>query len=86
MFFFLVNAAFYTLFFILNTQRKPRNILMPVCLLFRVAVIGPFLTIDVQIGRVLKRGILQNTWPSLQAHNPLPSVGLHAGYVYGKYM
>ena len=45
-----------------------------------VAVIGSFLTIDAQIGRVLKRGVLQNTWPSLQAHNPLPSVGLHAGY------
>jgi hypothetical protein len=33
-----------------------------------VAVIGSFLTIDARMGRVMKRGVLQNTWSSLQAH------------------
>jgi hypothetical protein len=49
---------------ILNTQRKPRNIL----LLFTiwVAVIGSFLTIDARMGRVMKKGVLQSS--SLQAH------------------
>jgi hypothetical protein len=30
-----------------------------------VAVIGSFLTIDARMGRVMKRGVLQNTWPSM---------------------
>jgi hypothetical protein len=33
-----------------------------------VAVTGYFLTIDARIGLVMKRGILQNTGPCLQAH------------------
>jgi hypothetical protein len=33
-----------------------------------VAVIGTFLTIDARTGRVMKRGVLQNTGPCLQAH------------------
>jgi hypothetical protein len=33
-----------------------------------VAVIGSFLTIDARMGRVMKRGVLQNTGPCLQAH------------------
>ena len=45
------------------------------------AAIGSFLTIDAQIRRVLKRGVSQSTWPSLQAHYSLSSVGLHAGYL-----
>jgi hypothetical protein len=55
---------------VLNKQRKPRNILMRVCLLIIIwiAVIGSFLTIDARMGRVMKRGILQNTGSCLQAH------------------
>jgi hypothetical protein len=59
-------------------QRKPRNILMRVCLLF--AVIDSFLTIDARMGRVMKRGVLQNTRSSLQAHYSSlggPACGLH---------
>jgi hypothetical protein len=33
-----------------------------------VAAIGSFLTIDARMGRVMKRGVLQNTGPCLQAH------------------
>jgi hypothetical protein len=33
-----------------------------------VAVIGSLLTIDVRMGRVMKRGVLQNTRSSLQAN------------------
>ena len=52
-------------------QRKPSNILMRVNRLFVniwVAVIGSFLTIDARMGRVMKRGVLQNTGSCLQAH------------------
>jgi hypothetical protein len=44
-----------------------------------LAVIGSFLTIDARMGRVMKRGVLQNTGPCLQAHY---SLGLHAGYIF----
>jgi hypothetical protein len=51
---------------ILNKQRKPRNILMRVCLLiFGMRV-------------MMKRDVLQNTGSCLQAH--YSSLGLHAGY------
>jgi hypothetical protein len=33
-----------------------------------VAVIGSFLTVDARMGRVMKRGVLQNTGSCLQAH------------------
>ena len=33
-----------------------------------VSVIGSFLTIDARMGRVMKRGVLQNTWSYLQSH------------------
>jgi hypothetical protein len=45
-----------------------------------VAVIGSFLTIDARMGRVMKRGVLQNTGPCLQAHYSSlgPARGLNA--------
>jgi hypothetical protein len=53
---------------ILNEQRKPRNILMRVCLLLFGLLSLTFLTIDARMGRAMKRGVLQNTGPCLQAH------------------
>jgi hypothetical protein len=45
-----------------------------------VAVIGSFLTIDARMGRVMKRGVLQNTGSCLQAH--YSSLGPARGLLY----
>jgi hypothetical protein len=52
----------------LNKQRKPHNILMWVRLLQFGLLSLTFLTIDARMGRVMKRGVLQNTGPCSQAH------------------
>jgi hypothetical protein len=50
-----------------------------------VAVIGSFLTIDARMGRVMKRRVLQNTGPCLQAHYSSlgPARGLYYSYCSG---
>jgi hypothetical protein len=53
-------------------QRKPRNILNASLFVnIWVAVIGSFLIIDARMGRVMKRGVLQNTESRLHAHSTI---------------
>ena len=67
---------------VLNKQRKPRNIFNASLFVnIWVALIGSFFIIYARMGRVLKRGVLQNTDSRLQAYSTILPLGLHAGYV-----
>jgi hypothetical protein len=51
-----------------KTEKTPQHFNASLFVTIWVAVIGSFLTIDARMGRVMKRGVLQNTGPCLQAH------------------
>jgi hypothetical protein len=76
-----LNAAIYTLFLFLNTQRKTRNILMLVCLLFRLLSLVLFWQLTREWG-VLWKGAFYKTPGFPCRPTILPSVGLHAGYCF----
>jgi hypothetical protein len=52
----------------IKAEKTPQHFNASLFVTIWVAVIGSFLTIDARMGRVMKRGVLQNTGPCLQAH------------------
>jgi hypothetical protein len=79
--------------YVLNKQRKPRNILMQVCLKYLGDVIGSFLAIDARMGCVLKRGVLQKNqallagplffpWACMQANSNYHRFAIYSSRIY----
>jgi hypothetical protein len=56
----------------IKAEKTPQHFNASLFVTIWVAVIGSFLTIDARMGRVMKRGVLQNTGPCLQAHYSFP--------------
>ena len=52
----------------IKAEKTPQHFNASLFVTIWVAVIGSFLTIGALKGRVMKRGVLQNTGPCLQAH------------------
>jgi hypothetical protein len=52
----------------IKAEKTPQHFNASLFVTIWVGVIGSFLTIDARMGRVVKRGVLQNTGPCLQAH------------------
>jgi hypothetical protein len=52
----------------IKAEKTPQHFNASLFVTVWVAVISSFLTIDTRMGHVMKRGILQNTGPCLQAH------------------
>jgi hypothetical protein len=52
----------------IKAEKTPQHFNASLFVTIWVAVIGSFLTIDTRMGRVMKRGVLQNTGPCWQAH------------------
>jgi hypothetical protein len=52
----------------IKEEKTPQHFNASLFVTIWVAVIGSFLTMDARMGRVMKRGVLQNTGPCLQAH------------------
>jgi hypothetical protein len=52
----------------IKAEKTPQHFNASLFVTIWVAVIGSLLTIDARMGRVMKRGVLQNPGPCLQAH------------------
>ena len=68
----------------IKAEKTPQHFNARLFVTIWVAVIGSFLTIDARMGRVMKRGVLQNTGPCLQAHysslGPARGLGEHLSW------
>jgi hypothetical protein len=68
----------------IKAEKTPQHFNASLFVTIWVAVIGSFLIIDARMGRVMKRGVLQNTGPCLQAHYSF--LGLARGIPPVKFM